>query len=370
MIARRGAGERVGGREDREQLVVRERARVEVGRDAADDPDVDGAPADPAEHLLVVTLEQRDLDVRMAGAERGEDAGQEPRRDARERPEPHAAGRPPAARGRLLPDRLDAGEHLARVAQDALAGRGWRARPPPRVTSGVPSSASSAATARLTPGWLIARSAAAGEKPPWSATATRTRSCASVTGQTMTDAHWNVEAVCVTVMGPMTPRLFLMMLVLAAVWGASFLFMRVAVPALGPVVLACARVALAGAVLVVVALVSAGGWPRWRGRVRDWLVFGAVSAALPFALLAAAELEIDASLAAVLNATAPLCGALVAAVWLGERFSAGARLGLVLGVAGVALVVGLSPVRFDVAFAAAACSRAWPPRSSTASGRT
>ena len=151
----------------------------------------------------------------------------------------------------------------------------------------------------------------------------------------------------------MTPRLFLMMLVLAAVWGASFLFMRVAVPALGPVVLACARVALAGAVLVGVALVSAGGWPRWRGRVRDWLVFGAVSAALPFALLAAAELEIDASLAAVLNATAPLCGALVAAVWLGERFSAGARLGLVLGVAGVALVVGLSPVRFDVAFAAA-----------------
>ena len=57
----------------------------------------------------------------------------------------------------------------------------------------------------------------------------------------------------------MTPRLLLMMLVLAAVWGASFLFMRVAVPALGPVVLADARVAIAGAALVVVALAGAGG---------------------------------------------------------------------------------------------------------------
>ena len=78
-----------------------------------------------------------------------------------------------------------------------------------------------------------------------------------------------------------------------------------------------------------------------------------MSAALPFALLSAAELEIDASLAAVLNAMAPLCGAVVAAVWLGERFTPGARLGLVLGVAGVALVVGLSPVEFTPAFLAA-----------------
>jgi len=169
----------------------------------------------------------------------------------------------------------------------------------------------------------------------------------------MTDAHWKVEPVCVTVMSAMNPRLLLMMLVLAAVWGASFLFMRVAVPSLGPVVLADARVALAGVALVAFALVGAGAWPRWRGRVRDWLVFGAVSAALPFALLSAAELEIEASLAAVLNAMAPLCGAVVAAVWLKERFTAGARLGLLLGVAGVALVVGLSPVRFDLPFAAA-----------------
>ena len=152
---------------------------------------------------------------------------------------------------------------------------------------------------------------------------------------------------------PMTPRLFVMMIALAAVWGVSFLFMRVAVPSLGPVVLAGARVAIAGLALVAYAALSDGSLPVLRGRWRDWLIFGTVSAALPFALLSAAELEIEASLAAVLNAMAPLFGAVVAAVWLGERFDVGARIGLVLGVVGVALVVGLSPVSVDLPFAAA-----------------
>ena len=78
------------------------------------------------------------------------------------------------------------------------------------------------------------------------------------------------------------------MLVLAALWGASFLFMRVAVPALGPVVLADARVAIAGAALSRSPRRSAR-WPRSRGRWRDCLLLGAVNAALPFALLSAAS---------------------------------------------------------------------------------
>src|SRR5829696_8410645 len=76
----------------------------------------------------------------------------------------------------------------------------------------------------------------------------------------------------------------------------------------------------------------------------------AVNAALPFSLLAAAQLEIEASLAAVLNAMAPLFGALVAAVWVGHRVTLAAKAGLVLGVAGVALVVGLSPFTLDLPF--------------------
>jgi drug/metabolite transporter (DMT)-like permease len=147
----------------------------------------------------------------------------------------------------------------------------------------------------------------------------------------------------------MSPRQVAMLLALAALWGASFLFMRVAVPELGPVVLAEGRVAIAGLALLAYAA-AIGARPALRARWRDYLLLGTINAALPFALLAAAELEIEASLAAVLNAMAPMCGAIVGAVWLRRRITAGALLGLVLGVGGVALVVGLSPFTIDVPF--------------------
>src|SRR5918997_3537264 len=147
----------------------------------------------------------------------------------------------------------------------------------------------------------------------------------------------------------MTPRQLAMLLGLAALWGASFLFMRVAVPSFGPIVLADARVAHAGVVLFGYAA-AVGARPVLRARWRDYLLLGSVNAALPFSLLAAAQLELEASLAAVLNAMAPLCGALVAAVWMGERVAHAAKAGLGLGVAGVALVVGLSPFTLDLPF--------------------
>jgi drug/metabolite transporter (DMT)-like permease len=147
----------------------------------------------------------------------------------------------------------------------------------------------------------------------------------------------------------MTPRQIAMLLALAALWGASFLFMRVAVPSIGPVVLAGGRVAIAGVALFGYA-VAIGARPALRARWRDYLLLGAVNAALPFSLLAAAEIEIEASLAAVLNAMAPLCGAIVGAVWLRRRITLGAKAGLVLGVVGVALVVGLSPFTIDLPF--------------------
>jgi drug/metabolite transporter (DMT)-like permease len=149
-----------------------------------------------------------------------------------------------------------------------------------------------------------------------------------------------------------TPRQLAMLLVLAALWGASFLFIRVAVPSLGPVVLADVRVAIAGVALLGYA-VAIGARPALRARWRDYLLLGTINAAVPFSLLSAAELEIEASLAAVLNAMAPLCGAIVGAVWLGERVTNAAKAGLVLGVAGVTLVVGLSPFTIDLPFVAA-----------------
>ncbi len=92
-------------------------------------------------------------------------------------------------------------------------------------------------------------------------------------------------------------------------------------------------------------------WAALTGRLggasrplREWLVLGAVNAALPFVLIAAAELTIPASLAAIINATAPLFSAVIAVAFLGTSLTARQALGLALGIAGVALVVGLAPV--------------------------
>lgn len=133
-----------------------------------------------------------------------------------------------------------------------------------------------------------------------------------------------------------------MLVAVAALWGASFLFIRIGAPAVGPIWLTGLRMALAGVVLLVYGMVT-GYKPKLHGRSWQWLVIGALWAA-PFTLTSFAELHITASLAAVLNAMTPLFAAVVAAVWLGERLPPRQLAGLPLGLAGVMVVVGWSPV--------------------------
>jgi drug/metabolite transporter (DMT)-like permease len=133
------------------------------------------------------------------------------------------------------------------------------------------------------------------------------------------------------------------LVLLAALWGGSFLFMRVAAPALGPVVVAAVRVALAAFALVLYA--AARRQPvQWRNRWRQFLIMGVLNAAVPFTLITTAELHITSGLASILNATTPLFTALVAAVWLGERLTPAKGAGLLLGVCGVGVLVGWSPL--------------------------
>ena len=145
----------------------------------------------------------------------------------------------------------------------------------------------------------------------------------------------------------MTPRQLSLLLLLGAVWGASFLFIAETVEALGPIGVADGRVALAAAALVAYAALTTG-MPALRARWRDHLLLGAAGVAVPFALISAAELELPASLAAILNATAPLGSALVAAAFLAEPLRPRQALGLVVALAGVALVVGLAPLELDL----------------------
>ena len=131
---------------------------------------------------------------------------------------------------------------------------------------------------------------------------------------------------------------------LAAIWGASFIFIRVAVVPLGPVATAELRVVLASVTLLAW-LGFAGIGLGLREHWRLYFAVGTLNSALPFALWAFSAIHLPASYLVVLNATSPLFGAAVSAVWLRERITARAALGLAAGVAGVAMLVGLGPVR-------------------------
>lgn len=134
-----------------------------------------------------------------------------------------------------------------------------------------------------------------------------------------------------------------MLVVLAAMWGASFLFMRVAAPVFGPVLTTELRVTVAAAALLLYALVS-GQRPDIRPYWKQYLVLGGLNAAVPFTLICMSEVHLAASLAAILNATTPLFAALTG--WRLDRKPLGysRAAGLLAGLAGVGILVGWSPV--------------------------
>lgn len=144
----------------------------------------------------------------------------------------------------------------------------------------------------------------------------------------------------------MTPIDLLLLVALATVWGASYFFIRVAVPAFGPAALVALRVVIGGLLLwgVAVALRRPIVVRRHLPRLA---ILGLLNAALPYLLISAAELHLTASFAAILGATVPLFAAVMAARLLGERLNASRIGGLVLGVVGVAVMVGWGPMALD-----------------------
>lgn len=133
----------------------------------------------------------------------------------------------------------------------------------------------------------------------------------------------------------MRPRDLGDLLLLAAIWGSSFLFMRLAVPAFGPVALAFVRVSGAALVLLPILLLRGEG-PVLRQHWKAMLVLGLTNSALPFLLFGYAVYTLPAALAAIFNAATPLFTALIAWAWLGDPLTRWRSLGLALGFAGVA----------------------------------
>lgn len=124
---------------------------------------------------------------------------------------------------------------------------------------------------------------------------------------------------------------------LSAIWGSSFLFMRLGGAEFGAFATAGARVAIGAAVLVPVLWFS-GHWKELSRNAGSILVVGVLNSGLPFALFAYAVLSISTGLSGILNATVPLFGALIAWAWLGDRLSKSRVLGIAIGFAGVVML--------------------------------
>lgn len=139
----------------------------------------------------------------------------------------------------------------------------------------------------------------------------------------------------------MDRRSWLWLLLLASIWGASYMLIKIGLRDLSPEMVAFARIALAAAVLMPIAAAQ-GALRGLRGRLGMIVVLGAVQVAGPFLLVPLGEQEINSALAGILVATTPIFTALMAIGIDREERSEGLRLlGVAIGLAGVALLFGL-----------------------------
>lgn len=137
---------------------------------------------------------------------------------------------------------------------------------------------------------------------------------------------------------------------LAAIWGSSFLFIRIAAPEFGAILSAELRVAIAWACLWLVSIFMLGPRqcfqrPRFEPRL---LVLGLTNSAIPFALYGAASFYLSAGYLAILNALVPLWGGLIASVWLGQPFRWSLVMAVVIAAAGITMLVNLGPLETSI----------------------
>lgn len=131
-----------------------------------------------------------------------------------------------------------------------------------------------------------------------------------------------------------------MLLGLAAIWGSSFMFIKIGVRELEPATLIFFRCLLAALTLLPLAVATPGALAAIREHWRPILVMGAINSAIPFWFLTWGETRIDSGLAAIIQAAAPIFTVILALAFTSERVSGLRLAGIVLGFVGVALLVG------------------------------
>lgn len=139
----------------------------------------------------------------------------------------------------------------------------------------------------------------------------------------------------------MSARAWLLFAAVTVLWGVPYLFIRIAVDEVSPAVVVLARTLLALAILAPVA-VGSGALAPLRGRQRELALLGLVEIAVPFTLISAGEIHVSSSLTAILIALEPLMVlGLGAAAHAGEHVDARRLAGMLVGLVGVAALVGI-----------------------------
>ncbi len=138
-----------------------------------------------------------------------------------------------------------------------------------------------------------------------------------------------------------------LLVALAAIWGASYLFIKVAVRDLEPTVMMALRLLIAAALLIGFLTLREGVLPALghiAGAWREGIVFGVINGALPFTLIAWGEKHIDSGVAAIANASVPIFVAMLALRFKPSERSRGLKLvGILVGLGGVGVLAGLHP---------------------------
>ncbi|MFJ5297146.1 DMT family transporter [Pseudomonas sp. NPDC088368] len=154
----------------------------------------------------------------------------------------------------------------------------------------------------------------------------------------------------------MRPSDYVRLLLLAAIWGASFLFMRVAAPVLGALPTAFFRVSIAAIGLFVI-LAMFKTRHDFQGKLKATMVLGIINSGIPFLMYSMAALLLPAGYSAILNATTPLMGVLIGSMFFNDTLTPKKAAGVLVGLLGITLLTTTGPMTFTstVVMGALAC---------------
>ncbi|QRK85704.1 DMT family transporter [Pseudomonas granadensis] len=145
----------------------------------------------------------------------------------------------------------------------------------------------------------------------------------------------------------MNPVDIFRMLSLAAIWGASFLFMRIIAPVIGTIPTGFFRVSIAAVGLLVILGLMRVSWD-FKGKLKTVMLLGVINSGIPATLYSVAAQVLPAGYSAIFNATTPLMGVLIGGLFFSEKLTAAKLGGVFLGLFGVGVLTRAGPVAFDL----------------------